>query len=525
MNDNKISKNSIVAKFAVPISFLILFFLAANFTDCDLVTFWKRRSHLTDLVVDMIPPDFSYIQKILLPLFYTIQMSVTGTVLGIFFALVLSPFGAANLGFPAVIRRILRIVIQILRSFPALILALTATFLFGLGTFAGTFAITLYTFAIMTKLTYEDASAADVKAYQALRAMGVSKYVAYIHGILPEIIPGFLTNALYLLETNVRHSSILGYVGAGGIGLLLNEKISWLEYDKVGTILLMLFLTVCVIEYFSRYLAALIRKERTIKKEQARLLLLFLAALFLICTFTLSLPDFSRTSPQTLRNMFAGFLGEDPDYDTVISHLEHFLSLGGEKSVAIGGDWDGIAFIGTVIGAIVSAPLAFLNTKRFVPAPVSFLFNLVIMVIRSVPFLVYGLIFIRVSGPGAFTGVLTLAVCSIGLLTKRFTEALDALDPRPYHALLAMGVRPLPAICHSVLPQLKPVFTSIILYRFDVNIREASVLSLVGAGGIGAPLIFSMNQYAWEKAGAIMLGLILLVWFIDMVSEKIGAGN
>ena len=155
----------------------------------------------------------------------------------------------------------------------------------------------------------------------------------------------------------------------------------------------------------------------------------------------------------------------------------------------------------------------------------SFLFNLVIMVIRSVPFLVYGLIFIRVSGPGAFTGVLTLAVCSIGLLTKRFTEALDALDPRPYHALLAMGVRPLPAICHSVLPQLKPVFTSIILYRFDVNIREASVLGLVGAGGIGAPLIFSMNQYAWEKAGAIMLGLILLVWFIDMVSEKIGAGN
>ena len=184
-----------------------------------------------------------------------------------------------------------------------------------------------------------------------------------------------------------------------------------------------------------------------------------------------------------------------------------------------------IAFIGTVIGAIVSAPLAFLNTKRFVPAPVSFLFNLVIMVIRSVPFLVYGLIFIRVSGPGAFTGVLTLAVCSIGLLTKRFTEALDALDPRPYHALLAMGVRPLPAICHSVLPQLKPVFTSIILYRFDVNIREASVLGLVGAGGIGAPLIFSMNQYAWEKAGAIMLGLILSVWVIDMVSEKTGAGN
>ena len=198
---------------AIPLGFLCLFFLAARFTGCDLAAFWKRRSHLTDLVADMIPPDFSYIRKILLPLFYTIQMSVTGTVLGAFFAIAAAPFAAANLKFPAALRRILRILIQVLRSFPALILALTATFLFGLGTFAGTFAITLYTFAIMTKLTYEDISAADPKPYLALCSMGVSRFQAYVHAVIPDIAPGFLTNALYLLEANVRHSSILGYVG------------------------------------------------------------------------------------------------------------------------------------------------------------------------------------------------------------------------------------------------------------------------------------------------------------------------
>ena len=112
-------------------------------------------------------------------------------------------------------------------------------------------------------------------------------------------------------------------------------------------------------------------------------------------------------------------------------------------------------------------------------------------------------------------------MCSIGLLTKRFTEALDAIDLKAYHALLAMGAHPVPAIYHGILPQLRPIFISIFLYRFDVNIREASVLGLVGAGGIGAPLIFSMNQYTWEKAGAILLGLILLVWLIDMISVKI----
>ena len=142
------------------------------------------------------------------------------------------------------------------------------------------------------------------------------------------------------------------------------------------------------------------------------------------------------------------------------------------------------------------------------------------MAIRSIPFLIYGLIFIRVSGPGAFTGVLTLAVCSIGLLTKRFTECLEAIDPGPYRALLAMGVHPVPAVCHSVLPQLAPAFCSAVLYRFDVNIREASVLGLVGAGGIGAPLIFAMNQYDWNKAGAILLGLILLVWGVDILSSR-----
>ena len=514
MNKRSIINNA--KRWAVPISFLFLFFLAARFTGCDLAAFWKRRSHLTDLVADMTPPDFSYIRKILLPLFYTIQMSVTGTVLGAFFAIAAAPFAAANLKFPAAPRRVLRILIQVLRSFPALILALTATFLFGLGTFAGTFAITLYTFAIMTKLTYEDISAADPKPYLALCSMGVSRFQAYVHAVIPDIAPGFLTNALYLLEANVRHSSILGYVGAGGIGLLLNEKISWLEFDKVGMILLMLFLTVCAIEYFSRYLASLVRGERRIKKEHARLLVLFLAAVFVICTVTLSPPDFSRTSPQTLRNMLDGFLHPDWSF---------FFSTGKDGLFYLLLETVCIAFIGTVIGAVLSIPLAFLNTRRFVPAPVCFLFNLLIMGIRSVPFLVYGLIFIRVSGPGAFTGVLTLAVCSIGLLTKRFTESLDALDMRPYHALLAMGVRPLPAICHSVLPQLKPVFTSIVLYRFDVNIREASVLGLVGAGGIGAPLIFSMNQYAWSKAGAILLGLILLVWLIDLLSSKIGEQN
>ncbi len=509
MHSNK--KNCI--KLTSWILFLLCFYAAASFTGCDPALFISRSSHLSDLAADMLRPDLSYFPKILLPLFYTVQMSVTGTVIGSALALVVSPFGAVSLRFPSWARRILRLLIQVLRSFPALILALAATFLFGLGTFAGTFAITLYTFAIMTKLTYEDAEHADTAPYQALLAMGCARFPAFVHAILPEILPAFLTNALYLFETNVRHSSILGYVGAGGIGLILNEKISWREFHKVGTILLLLFLTVCVIESANRYFTTVIHNGqiKQLHSAHGRMILSSFAVFFLFCLATQTPPDFSRTSSAALKSMAFGLT--HPDWTFFFSTKKDGLGYLLLETICI-------AIVGTSIGAVLAAPLAFLNTRRFVPAPVAFLFNLLIMAIRSIPFLIYGLIFIRVSGPGAFTGVLTLAVCSIGLLTKRFTECLEAIDPGPYRALLAMGVHPVPAVCHSVLPQIAPAFYSAVLYRFDVNIREASVLGLVGAGGIGAPLIFAMNQYDWNKAGAILLGLILLVWGVDILSSR-----
>ena len=102
----------------------------------------------------MLPPDWGYAPRILAPLLATVQMSVTGTALGSFLALLLAPLCAENLHAPKPLRWTLRLLVQVLRSFPTLILALLATLLFGLGTFSGTVAITVYTFAILTRLTY-----------------------------------------------------------------------------------------------------------------------------------------------------------------------------------------------------------------------------------------------------------------------------------------------------------------------------------------------------------------------------------
>lgn len=492
--------------------FLLVFFLSARFTGCSIPDLWARRSHLTDILRRMLPPDWSYFPRILSPLWATVQMSVAGTALGAFLALLTAPLCAADLPAPALLRRVLRILVQILRSFPALILALAGTFLFGVGVFAGTAAITVYTFVIMARLTYEDIETADLTAYRALLSMGVGPGPAYFRAILPEIASSYLSNALYMLETNVRHSAILGYVGAGGIGLLLNEKISWREYDKVGAILLALFLAVCLIEALSAYLTALVKGEKRIGKAGRGLILSALAALLLVSFITAGTPDFSRASLQTARNMLAGLV--NPDWAFFFRTGSGGLGYLLLETVCI-------ALAGTTLGALISLPLAVLGTGRLMPPPVALLFRAVVMAVRSVPFLVYGLIFIRVTGPGAFTGVLTIAVCSVGLITKRFIEAVDALDFRAYRALEAMGVPPLLRVRYAVLPQLFPALASAVLYRFDVNIREAAVLGFVGAGGIGAPLVLAMNHYAWREAGAITLGFVLLVWLIDICSAKL----
>ncbi|WP_143321979.1 phosphonate ABC transporter, permease protein PhnE [Clostridium sp. HBUAS56010] len=180
-----------------------------------------------------------------------------------------------------------------------------------------------------------------------------------------------------------------------------------------------------------------------------------------------------------------------------------------------------IAFLGTLVGAFLAIPLSFLSASNLMPGPVAYIGRLVIMAVRTIPAFVYGLMFIRVSGPGAFTGLLTMSVCSIGMVSKMYIEAIEDLDTRILESLDACGCTTFQKIRYGILPQLIPNFASTVIYRFDINLRDATVLGLVGAGGIGAPLIFAMNAYRWNEAGAILVGLIILVLIVEFISTKI----
>lgn len=233
--------------------FIALTYFSARITDFDLQILAKRIKQFFVILNDMVPPTWEYMPKLWGPLVATIKMSLFGSVLGALVALPIAMLAASNINRTRWIPAVTKFILSILRTLPTLVVALIATFVFGLGTMAGTVAIFLFTIAYVGKLLYEQIENVNMGAYEAMNAMGMNTIQSFRYAIFPQVLPNYLSTSLFCFEGNVRYASILGYVGAGGIGLLLNESLGWRNYANVGMILLMLVCTVFVIETISEY--------------------------------------------------------------------------------------------------------------------------------------------------------------------------------------------------------------------------------------------------------------------------------
>lgn len=214
----------------------------------------KKGHQFFVILADMFPPDASFLEAVLPPLIETIKMSLLGSLVGCLLAFPVSILSSTNINKSKIVLNITRVILSVIRTIPTLVIALFATYIFGLGTFAGTVAIAIFTFGIVVKMLYEKIETVDMGPFEAMEAVGATKLESFNAAVTPQIMPSYLSICLYTFEINVRAATILGYVGAGGIGLLLKEKLGWREYDKVGMILVMLFITVVIIENVSRYI-------------------------------------------------------------------------------------------------------------------------------------------------------------------------------------------------------------------------------------------------------------------------------
>lgn len=179
----------------------------------------------------------------------------------------------------------------------------------------------------------------------------------------------------------------------------------------------------------------------------------------------------------------------------------------------------GMAFIGTVIAAVLALPLGLLGAKNTLPhRRARFVFRRASDVMRGVDQLIWALIFVRAVGLGPLAGILAIIISDTGTLAKLYSEAIENIDKKPVEGVRSVGGGPLQAIRYGVLPQVLPVMLSNVLYTFESNTRSATILGIVGAGGIGFYLSDRIRTMNWEDASFILLLILLTVYLIDSFS-------
>ncbi len=180
-----------------------------------------------------------------------------------------------------------------------------------------------------------------------------------------------------------------------------------------------------------------------------------------------------------------------------------------------------IAWIGTMIGAFFSFPLAFFAAKNVSPTYINAGIRQVLNMIRAVPELLVAMVLIPVTGLGAWTGALALGIHSIGTLGKLSSEVIEGIDEGPVEAVAAAGGGFISRMRFAVVPQVMPSIVAYWLYRFEINIRASAVLGVVGAGGIGAELVSQLRFRDFARAGTVLFITIVTVLAVDTISAKI----
>lgn len=206
------------------------------------------------LLRDMFPPDWSYMSTVWKPTIQTIQIAVAGTILGAIPAIPIALCCANNIMPLKIVSVPMRMMLNLVRTVPDLLFAAVFVAIFGIGPFAGMLALLFFSFGIITKLTYESLEAIDPGPLEAMTAVGANRIQLIVFSVIPQALPAFISYLLFTFEINIRAATVLGFVGAGGIGLLLNQSLGLFRYDRASTIILITLAVVLIIDYSSSHI-------------------------------------------------------------------------------------------------------------------------------------------------------------------------------------------------------------------------------------------------------------------------------
>ena len=244
--------------------FIVLFSSALVFVVKDLeVDFFKLVSdsskYFGDILSRMLPPDFSNLSELIYAMFETIEIAFLGTFIAIVLSIPLGLFSARNLAPNYFVYLICKTVVIFFRAIPEFIIAMILVIAIGFGAMPGVLALGLHTMGFLAKFYAEDIEHINKGPIDALKSSGATKSQIISFGVIPQILPSFVANNLYILDRNVRMATMLGIVGAGGIGYELQSSFRMFEYERVSAIIILIFVTIFLIDHFSAFIRSKIK--------------------------------------------------------------------------------------------------------------------------------------------------------------------------------------------------------------------------------------------------------------------------
>lgn len=407
-------------------------------------------------------------------------------------------------------RALLRMLLVVLRGLPELVWALLFVRVFGLGPAAGVLALGLTYGGMLAKVYAEILESGDRRPARALLEAGSSRLQALCYGLLPGAAQELTSYTVYRWECAVRASVVMGFVGAGGLGQLMDQSMRMLNGGEAATILLTFLLLVLAADALSgllrRQLGEASGHTGALTFGARTLLWLLLLGSALAASYAWLDLEFAALLTGAALASMADYFGAFFPLDLSPRWLAK-VAWGSLETVAI-------SALGTLLAAAAGLLLALPASGRYGQACAQ-LTRFLLNALRSVPELVWATLMALAAGLGPFAGILALALHTSGVLGRLFAEALQNAPPRPRDALLEAGAPAAAAFLYGTLPEVSPQLIAYSLYRWEMNIRMAAILGFVGAGGLGQLLYVELSLFHYAQASTVIAAMLLLSVAVD----------
>ncbi|GGG74922.1 phosphonate ABC transporter, permease protein PhnE [Corynebacterium pelargi] len=517
---------------AVVVAFLVAGLWSVQDLGINIAAIAQSADNAVAFLARMFPLDFPPAAELVSMVAETLAIVFLATSLSVVLSIPVAVAAAQATSRNRFSRGAARTLIVLARAIPDLVLAIFFLRVFGLGATAGILAMALHSVGMVGKLYADAIEDLHDGPREAAEVAGASRRQQIVATIPQALLPQIIATALHRFDINLRTSVLLGYVGVGGIGLAISESLRVLDYQR-GMALALVVLGLCIV---TELISGTIRQallgghssasrpktwvdrlwSRTRASEAATDLQRisppwnidrvrrFLAAALILLIFFASVAkvDLSPRAlweglislPETLALFFP------PSDGGIGSSVFEQLLLTFQISLAA-----------TVLGALLAVPIGVLAARNVVSnRAISGFFRLIIVGVRGIPELILAIIFVVVTGLGSVAGTLALALGAVGLLSKLIADSLEETDIRVQEATRATGATEVQIFFSTTLRQALPAFFAHVFYLLDTNFRAATLLGVIGAGGIGFQLLNAARVNQFDVVTYIV-GLILIV--------------